>query len=246
MTDMHENAKPMHAVRLAALALALIGASSAARADLDIYSVDNIYTEANAGRLDEAERMARDVLDNHPRSAKAHYVAAEVYAKEGKLSEAREELATAEQLAPGLPFVIPHSLAVLREALAAPGARAAPPAPPPEPGTTFSEKVVIVASVIALCIFAWSLDPTPRRRRPVARTAARCATLAPAAAVGAGVAAGAALAQEALADSDDGNDDPAPDSDLGGTDFGIVDSSSWSDTGSALTDTSSSDTGDWS
>jgi len=41
------------------------------------------------------------VLANHPQSARAHYVAAEVDADLKNYGEAREELKTAEQLNPG-------------------------------------------------------------------------------------------------------------------------------------------------
>ena len=46
--------------------------------------------------------MITQVLADHPTSAKAHYVQAELYAKEGKTSLARAELGTAERLNPGL------------------------------------------------------------------------------------------------------------------------------------------------
>ena len=39
--------------------------------------------------------MIKQALKEHPTSGEAHYVAAEVYAREGNLGEARQELATA-------------------------------------------------------------------------------------------------------------------------------------------------------
>lgn len=54
--------------------------------------------------MGEAQRMMREVLQNHPNSGKAHYVEAELLAKEGSLAQAANELATAEKLSPGLPF----------------------------------------------------------------------------------------------------------------------------------------------
>ena len=62
--------------------------------------------------------MIDQVLRDHPRSGDAHYVAAEVYAREGNLARARQELATAEQLKPGLPNADPASLQALRSELA--------------------------------------------------------------------------------------------------------------------------------
>jgi len=46
--------------------------------------------------------MITQVLAAHPNSGKAHYVQAELYAREGKTSLARAELGTAERLNPGL------------------------------------------------------------------------------------------------------------------------------------------------
>jgi uncharacterized protein len=64
-----------------------------------------IYQAAQAGQLGQAERMLNQVLADHPRSGEAHWVAAEIYARAGDFPRARAELATAETLEPGLPFV---------------------------------------------------------------------------------------------------------------------------------------------
>lgn len=80
-------------------------------------TVDQIYTAANGGHLDQAQQMMTRVLADHPSSARAHYVQAELYAKEGKTSLARSELATAEQLKPGLPFENPRSVQELKAQL---------------------------------------------------------------------------------------------------------------------------------
>lgn len=79
---------------------------------------EQIYQAAQSGRLQQAEQMIGQVLQNHPKSGKAHYVAAEVYAKEGRTSAARRELNTAQELAPGLPFAKPASIAALQNELA--------------------------------------------------------------------------------------------------------------------------------
>jgi hypothetical protein len=57
------------------------------------------------------------VLADHPNSAKAHYVQAELYAKEGKISLARAELGTAERLNPGLTSFSPRSVQELKSQL---------------------------------------------------------------------------------------------------------------------------------
>jgi uncharacterized protein len=65
-------------------------------------SMNQIYEAAAGGHLDQAQKMITQVLADHPTSANAHYVQAELYAKEGKNSLARAELGTAERLNPGL------------------------------------------------------------------------------------------------------------------------------------------------
>ena len=80
-------------------------------------SVHEIYEAASSGHLDQAQTMMDEVLRNHPDSSKAHYVQSELYAREGKLSLARTELARAEQLAPGLPKENPRSVAELKSEL---------------------------------------------------------------------------------------------------------------------------------
>jgi len=71
-----------------------------------------------SGQLDKANAMMKEVLQNHPNSAKAHYIAAELYLKEGKLDAARSAFVRAENLAPGLPFVQPESVQKLQVQLA--------------------------------------------------------------------------------------------------------------------------------
>jgi hypothetical protein len=79
---------------------------------------EQVYEAVRSGHLDQAERMVTQVLRDHPKSAKAHYVAAEVYAKEGKTSDAQHNLDVAQTLAPGLPFAKPDAVATLQRTLA--------------------------------------------------------------------------------------------------------------------------------
>jgi hypothetical protein len=79
---------------------------------------EQVYEAARSGHLAQAEQMVTQVLRDHPKSAKAHYVAAEVYAKEGKTSDARHDLDVAQTLAPGLPFAKPEAVATLQRTLA--------------------------------------------------------------------------------------------------------------------------------
>ena len=76
---------------------------------------EQIYQAAQSGHLSQAEQMIGQVLQNHPKSGKAHYVAAEVYAKEGRTADARRELNTAQELAPGLPFAKAASVSALEK-----------------------------------------------------------------------------------------------------------------------------------
>lgn len=80
-------------------------------------SMQQIYDTAKAGHLAQAQEMIEQVLRDHPRSAKAHYVAAELDAKQGNMPAARGELSVAEQIDPGLGFARPESVDALKAEL---------------------------------------------------------------------------------------------------------------------------------
>src|SRR6202035_1420167 len=80
-------------------------------------SVEDIYNAADAGHLGEAQQMLDQVLQSHPHSARAHWMAAEMYARSSNVDRARQEFTTAQQLAPGLPFVRPEAVAELQQQL---------------------------------------------------------------------------------------------------------------------------------
>jgi hypothetical protein len=80
-------------------------------------TVHQIYEAAEAGRFDQAQQMMDQVLKDHPKSAKAHYVQAELYAKEGKTALARAELAEAEGIDPGLTHENQRSVLALKSQL---------------------------------------------------------------------------------------------------------------------------------
>jgi len=100
----------------ATLAAAATFAVLPALADTDPTS-QQIYAAAEAGHLDQAQKMITQVLADHPNSGQAHYVQAELYAREGKTAQARSELSTAEQLKPGLPFANPRAVQELKAQL---------------------------------------------------------------------------------------------------------------------------------
>jgi hypothetical protein len=101
--------------------LAFVSPSFAQAADP---TMNQIYDAAKAGHLDQAQQMITQVLADHPNSAKAHYVQAELYAKEGQTSLARTELGTAERLNPGLTSFSPRSVQELKSQLGMNGSRA--------------------------------------------------------------------------------------------------------------------------
>ncbi len=81
-------------------------------------ALPEVYQAVQSGQLARADAMMKEVLQNHPNSAKAHYVAAELYVKEGKLEVALNHFLKAQNLAPGLPFAQPESVQKLQVQLA--------------------------------------------------------------------------------------------------------------------------------
>ena len=77
-------------------------------------SMHAVYLAAEAGKFGEAQSMMDKVLHDHPNSAKAHFVEAELLAKQGRLTSAQDELTTAERLQPNLSFVKPQVLEKLK------------------------------------------------------------------------------------------------------------------------------------
>ena len=105
---------------LVALAFAFVAFGAAAqdaRAQAAEPSLAQIYEAANSGKMDRADAMLDQVLKSHPNSAKAHYVKAELLARERKFDLSREQLAAAEKIAPGLPFAKAESVQALRNQL---------------------------------------------------------------------------------------------------------------------------------
>jgi len=107
-----------------ALAMLLVWGAAVAQTEP---TMDEVYGAAKSGQLDKAQTMIQQVLIGHPNSAKAHYVQAEIAARQGQLPRAREALANAERFAPGLPFAKAESVQALRTQLGG-GASAAPAA----------------------------------------------------------------------------------------------------------------------
>ncbi len=82
-------------------------------------TLPEVYQAIEAGQLAKADAMMQEVLKNHPNSGKAHYIASELYLKEGKLDAARDAFVKAEIIAPDLPFAEPESVQKLQAQLRA-------------------------------------------------------------------------------------------------------------------------------
>ena len=135
-------------------------------------TVNQVYDAARAGHLDQARQLMNQVLANHPQSARAHYVAAEIDADMKNFGEARDELKTAEQIDPGLPFANPQAVAALRREIGASSAAGqVSPRPVMLPAQAvqkpFPWATVLIIGAVVLVV--WLLFR--RRQQPAAYTA---------------------------------------------------------------------------
>jgi hypothetical protein len=104
-------------VRSALLAVSLLAAAPVFAAEP---TIDQVYQAASSGHFDDAQAMMDKVLQAHPNSAKAHYVEADLLAKQDRLAEARTELNTALRIDPSEKFAKPQALAELKSTIAQP------------------------------------------------------------------------------------------------------------------------------
>lgn len=95
--------------------------------------IQQIYEAAKNGKMADADAMIAKVLKNHPDSAKAHYVHAELLAMENKLDDARDALSRAREISPGLSFAKAESIAKLERKLEKPVEIKPDPLPAPSP-----------------------------------------------------------------------------------------------------------------
>ena len=133
-------------------------------------SMNQIYSAAQAGKFDEAQVMVQQVLISHPKSAKAFFVQAELYSRQGKLDRARESLAAAEKYAPGLSFAKPEAVQALHSQLtgksqaksfAGPAASYAAPQEPAQSSGSWALPLLLAGGVIVAGYFIF------RRRSPL-------------------------------------------------------------------------------
>jgi hypothetical protein len=262
-----------------------------------------VYEAAHSGKMDQAQTMIQQVLVAHPNSAKAHFVQAELFARQGLNSRAGDMLSSAEKLAPGLPFAKPEAVQSLRAKIAArpvpQASRTGNPAPdqfsnavsPAKTGATFSWglPLLLTGGVMLLGFFMFRrkdaavefhAQPANANQTPMGSPASMVNGLsgpqtfgmggAPAAApgysqppssgfgsniagglatglaVGAGMMAAQAIGKSLMGNNDGNHDgasrlanntgnnyEPIPDNSMGGQNFGVADSGSWDDGGSA-------------
>jgi hypothetical protein len=255
----------------------------------DSPTLDQVYQAAHSGRMDEALRMMDKVLKAHPDSAKAHFVEAELLAKQGQMGQADTELKIAERIKPDLSFAKPQAVQDLKSIIysshhvnQSPNSNSQP-----EQSSGFPWGLILlgVAAIAIITLIMRSLAnrnaPTypgnfqpgmqngpvsPVPMQPYGGGMAQMGPvgggmgsgimggLATGAAVGVGMVAGEALAHHFMdgGSSNTGNTaQPVSDSwsptsnNMGGSDFGIADNSSWSDS-TNIADSGSGGGGDWS
>jgi hypothetical protein len=145
--------------------LVLVTALACAGPVLAAPTVDQVYKAANSGHLDEAQQLMNQVLREHPESAKAHYVEAEISARAANFPRAREELAKAQQLDPSGSFAKPEALAALQRELAhrtsSGPVRSAPRAAEAQRSSFGGWPVILL--LVAGVVIVWALMS---RRRP--------------------------------------------------------------------------------
>ena len=241
-------------------------------------TMHDVYLAAESGKFNEAQSMMDKVLSDHPNSAKAHFVEAELLAKQGLFGKADAELKTAEQLQPGLPFTKPEALQNLKSRIASASNGLMQPnsarqdRPAAAQNWLLPVLLFLVMGLIILVIVFMTRRNTkgmpannyagnaPGSNMPPAGASGAgsvmgqpaaggmgsgiMGNLATGAALGAGVVAGEALMHHFI-DGDKNNaivEPPLNDmspwgragnisgaDDMGGTDFGIQDTSSWDD-----------------
>jgi uncharacterized protein len=148
---------------------AILGYGLAAMAQSEP-TLNQVYEAAQSGKLDQAQVMMQQVLVAHPGSAKAHFVQAELFAKQGQMGRAREALASADKLAPGLPFAKAEAVQHLRAQLAGTAntvasgntaARAVATSPAPAPAAPFPWGMALLGGGALIAFGIYMLRPKP-------------------------------------------------------------------------------------
>lgn len=146
-------------------------------------TVDEVQAQVKAGHYAQAESMMQEVVAAKPKSAKAHYVYAELLAHNGHLDEAARQARLARDADPALGFTDPakfrsfeqllmqrqqarasHDSTLVQPSTAAPAKPGVVPAPIPARDTGLPGWVWI----LGLALAAWLLWRLLARRRPAA------------------------------------------------------------------------------
>lgn len=141
--------------RLFVILVLVTALSGPALADTDS-SLSQVYEAARTGQLKQAQQMMDQVLHDHPDSAEAHYVRAELDAAQGDLPSGRRELNVAQDLDPSLQFARPESVVELRRRLGQ--AQSVAPSGQLHIGPSWSRTVLLL--VIGVSLF-WALFRRP-------------------------------------------------------------------------------------
>jgi len=229
-------------------------------------TLPEVYQTIESGQLAKADAMMKEVLQNHPNSAKANYIASELYLKEGKLDEARSAFARAENIAPGLPFAQPESVQGLKAQLTTHSASV-----PMQTGASsiFGNPIfwILIAVLVGGVFFFLRKRPQPVQvynapsagapgaypgagypngpypGNPGMGGSGLMGSLATGAALGAGMVAGEALASHLMGGHPNAGNVNSDFNQVGGqmpdqTNFGVNDASSWDDGGASSWDDS--------
>jgi uncharacterized protein len=251
----------------------------------DSPTLDQVYKAAHAGRLDDAQRMMDIVLKEHANSAKAHFVEAEILAKQGQIGKAETELNNAEHLNPDLSFANPQAVQDLKNRIAGTHRvnQSSASSFQAQSGNGFPWGMLFLGvGVIAIIVFIMramnsrnpaifpsnyqpGMQNTPASPMPMQPYGGGMAPMAPGigsgimgglatgAAVGVGMVAGEALANRFMDGEHSATNSVAPvadtwgssSNDMGGSDFGIADNSSWDDNSNTADIGSDVSGGDW-
>jgi len=84
----------------------------------NIPSIHAISQTVNSGDLKQAHQMIEIVLKAHPKSAKAHYIDAQILVLQGNAQGAKHALKIARELEPNLPFVNQQNVIKLEQKIA--------------------------------------------------------------------------------------------------------------------------------
>jgi hypothetical protein len=105
-------------------------------------SLQDINQALRSGDIAKADTLMKEVISAHPESAKAHFKYSEILAAEGRVTDARAELASAEKLQPNLDFAKPAAVKELNHKLY-----------PSKQSGSSSSNPLITWAVIALIVF---------------------------------------------------------------------------------------------